>query len=144
MLLYRIEVVYSSNINNLKDHEAIKEMFYAPMKTIVTFSIVAVVIILLFASGHIHDNQQMYAVNTGNVGHLYEGGIPGYPYFGGYPNYGGYPYITGYGHHYDTGGDHSYGYGYGGYPYNGDHSYNHDYGGYTFFHHHHHHHHHTH
>jgi hypothetical protein len=97
------------------------------MKTIVTFSIVAALIVLLFASGYIHKNQQIYAVNTGNVGHLYEGGIPGYPYFGGYPNYGGYPYITGYGH-----------------PYNGDHSYDYGYGGYTFFHHHHHHHHHTH
>jgi hypothetical protein len=78
-------------------------MFHAPMKTIVTFSIVAVLIVLLFASGHIQGNQQIYAVNTGNVGHLYEGGIPGYPYFGGYPNYGGHPYITGYGHRYDTG-----------------------------------------
>jgi hypothetical protein len=119
--------VYSSNINNLKYHEAIKEMFHAPMKTIVTFNIVAALIVLLFDSGHIHGNQQIYAVNTGNVGHLYEGGIPGYPYFGGYPNYGGYPYITGYGH-----------------PYNEDHSYDYGYGGYTFFHHHHHHHHHTH
>jgi hypothetical protein len=128
--------VYSSNINNLKDHDGIKEVFHAPMKTIVTFSIVTALIVLLFASGT-HKNQQIYAVNTGNVGHLYEGGIPGYPYFGGYPNYGGYPYITGYGHPYN--GDHSYDYGYGGYPYIT--GYGHPY---TFFHHHHHHHHHTH
>jgi len=126
--------VYSSNINNLKDHEAIKEMFYAPMniKTMLTTSIlfVAGLIALLFAPGPLHENHQVFAANnakTGNVGHLYQGGIPGYPYFGGYPNYGGYPYITGYG-----------------YPYDGDHSYNHGYGGYTFFQHHHHHHHHTH
>ena len=77
-------------------------MFHAPMniKTTVTFSIlfVAVPIALL------PENQQVFGANTGNVGHLYEGGIPGYPYFGGYPyvtvapNYGGYPYVTGYGH----------------------------------------------
>jgi hypothetical protein len=51
-------------------------------------------------------NQQTLAVNAaggspggssniGNVGHLYVGGLPGYPYFGGYPGYGGYPYNTG-------------------------------------------------
>jgi len=140
--------VYSSNINNLKDHEPIKEMFHAPIdiKTILTISIlyIAGLIALLFAPGPLHENQVFAAnnANTGNVGHLYEGGIPGYPYFGGYPNYGGYPYITGYGHPYNEG--HTYDYGYGGYPYDGDHSYNNGYGGYTFFHHHHHHHHHTH
>jgi len=124
-------------------------MFHAPMniKIILTFSVffVAGLIALLFAPGPLHENQQVFAVNnanTGNVGHLYQGGIPGYPYFGGYPNYGGYPYITGYGHPYNE--DHSYDYGYGGYPYDGDHSYNHGYGGYTFFQHHHHHHHHHH
>src|SRR5215831_1844414 len=129
-------------------------MFHAPMyvKTIVTFSILLVAALLL-------ENQQVFAVNNANpgtVGHLYEGGIPGYPYFGGYPNYGGFPYITGYGHPYDTSSDHSYDYGYGhpyngdhsydygyGHPYNDDHSYDYGYGGYTFFHHHHHHHHHT-
>jgi hypothetical protein len=125
-------------------------MFHAPMnlKTTVTFNIlfVAALIALLFASGHILENQQVSAANNaniGNVGHLYQGGIPGYPYFGGYPNYGGYPYITGYGHPYNS--DHSYDYGYG-YPYNteGDHSYDYGYGGYTFYHHHHHHHHHSH
>jgi len=84
------------------------------LKTTVTFSIlfIAALIALLFASGPILESQQAFAANTGNVGHLYEGGVPGYPYFGGYPNYGGYPYITGY----DTGGDHSYDYGYGGTP----------------------------
>jgi hypothetical protein len=108
----------------------IEEMFHASMnlKTTLTFSILftAALISLLFASGHILENQQAFAANTGNVGHLYEGGVPGYPYFGGYPNYGGYPYITGYGYPYDTGGDHSYD----------------GYGGYTYYHHHHHHHHH--
>ena len=115
-------------------------MFHAPMNT--TFGILfiaATFSILLSASGHIFQNQQVFAANPGNVGHLYEGGVPGYPYFGGYPNYGGYPYITGYGHPYE--GDHSYDYGYG-HPY--DHSYDYGYGGYTFYHHHHHdHHHHT-
>ena len=118
---------------------------------ILTFSIVAVLIVLLFASGHILENQQVFAANPGTVGHLYEGGIPGYPYFGGYPNYGGFPYITGYGYPYYTGGDHSYDYRYSypyitgyGHPYGDDHSYDYGYGGYTFFHHHHHHHHHTH
>jgi hypothetical protein len=119
------------HINNLKDHEVVKEMFHAPVKTTFTFSVlfVGALIALLFASGHILENQHAFAVfaaNTGNVGHLYQGGIPGYPYFGGYPNYGGYPYITGYGSHYD-----------------GDHSYDYGYGGYTFYHHHHHHHHHS-
>jgi hypothetical protein len=96
------------------------------LKTTLTFSIlyIAALISLLFASGPILENQQAFAVNTGNVGHLYEGGVPGYPYFSGYPNYGGYPYITGYGYPYDTGGDHSYDY---------------SYGGYTYYHHHHHH-----
>jgi len=116
--------VHSSNINNLKDHEVIKEMLHALMKTIVTFNIVAALIALLFAPGPLFENQ-VFAANPGNVGHLYQGGIPGYPYFGGYPNYGGYPYITGYGH-----------------PYDGDRSYDYGYGGYTFYHHHHHHHHH--
>jgi hypothetical protein len=113
------------------------------MKTTVTFSIlfVATSMALLYASGPLLENRQVFAANTGTVGHLYEGGIPGYPYFGGYPNYGGYPYITGYGHPYDTGGDHSYDYGYG-YPYNGDHS-DYGYGGYTVYHHHHHHQHHS-
>jgi hypothetical protein len=104
---------------------------------------IAAPIASLFASGHIFQNQQAFAANTGTVGHLYEGGIPGYPYFGGYPNYGGFPYITGYGHPYDTGSDHSYDYGYG--SYNGDHSYDYGYG-YPYnsdHHHHHHHHHHT-
>jgi len=119
-------------------------MFHAPMntKTSLTFSILFVaasVVLLLFARSPLLENQQAFAANTGTVGHLYEGGIPGYPYFGGYPNYGGFPYITGYGHPYDTGGDHSYNYGYG-YPYHGDHSY--DYGYRAFYHHHHHHHHH--
>jgi hypothetical protein len=114
------------------------------MKTALTFSIlfIAAPIALLSASAHILENQQVFAVNNanpGNVGHLYQGGIPGYPYFGGYPNYGGYPYITGYGYPYDTGGDHSYDYGYG-YPYDGDHSYDYGYGGNTFNQHHHHHH----
>jgi hypothetical protein len=115
------------HINNLKTI-VVEEMVHARvnLKTTVTFSIlfIAALIALLFASGPILESQQAFAANTGNVGHLYEGGVPGYPYFGGYPNYGGYPYITGY----DTGGDHSYDYGYGGYAYN----------------HHHHHHHHTH
>jgi hypothetical protein len=66
------------HINNLKDHEVVKEMFHAPMniKTTVTFSIlfVAALIALLFASGQILENQQVFAANTGNVGHLYEGG----------------------------------------------------------------------
>jgi len=112
------------------------------MKTTVTLSILFVVglIALLSAPGRILENQQVFGANTGTVGHLYEGGIPGYPYFGGYPNYGGFPYITGYGHPYDTGGDHSYDYGYG-YPYNGDHSYDYGYP-YNGDHHHHHHHHH--
>jgi hypothetical protein len=117
-------------------------MFHVPMniKTILAFSILFVADLIAL----LPENQQVFAANnanTGNVGHLYQGGIPGYPYFGGYPNYGGYPYITGYGHPYDS--DHSYDYGYG-YPYNtgGDHSY--DYGGYSFYHHHHHHHHHSH
>jgi hypothetical protein len=100
-------------------------MFHVPMnlKTTLTFSIlfIAALIALLFAPGHILGNQQAFAASTGIVGHLYEGGVPGYPYFGGYPNYGGYPYITGYGHPYDTGG----------------HSYDYGYGGYTYFHHHH-------
>jgi hypothetical protein len=64
-------------------------MFHAPMNT--TFSILfiaATFSILLSASGHIFQNQQVFAANPGNVGHLYEGGVPGYPYFGGYPNYG--------------------------------------------------------
>src|SRR5215472_16038737 len=97
-------------------------MFHAPMDTtfIILFIIVAP-IALLSTSGHIFQNQHVFAANPGTVGHLYEGGIPGYPYFGGYPNYGGFPYITGYGYPYDTGGDHSYDYGYG--SYNGDHSY---------------------
>jgi hypothetical protein len=117
------------------------------IKTTLTFGIlfVAASMALLYASGPLLENQQVFAVNNanpGNVGHLYQGGIPGYPYFGGYPNYGGYPYITGYGYPYDTGGDHSYDYGYG-HPYNGDHSYDYGYGGYTFYHHHHHHHHHS-
>src|SRR5215475_223605 len=77
-------------------------MFHAPMsiKKNLAFSIlfVAAPIALLSASGHIFQNQQVFAANPGTVGHLYEGGIPGYPYFGGYPNYGGFPYITGYGH----------------------------------------------
>jgi len=121
-------------------------MFHAPMsiKTNLPFSIlfVAAPIALLSASGHIFQNQQVFAANPGTVGHLYEGGIPGYPYFGGYPNYGGFPYITGYGYPYDTGGDHSdYGYGYPyitgyGHPYGGD--YDHGYGDH--YHHHHHHH----
>jgi hypothetical protein len=64
--------------------------------------------------------QQVFGATTGTVGHLYKGGIPGYPYFGGYPNYGGFPYITGYGHPYG----HSCDYGYG-YPYNGDHHHHH-------------------
>lgn len=121
-------------------------MFHVSITTTVTFSILfgAASMALLFASGPLLKNQQAFAVNPGNTGHLYEGGIPGYPYFGGYPNYGGYPYITGYAHPYDTGGDHSYdyGYGYGGYghPYD-DHSYDYGYGGYTSYHHHHHHHH---
>jgi hypothetical protein len=108
-------------------------MLHAPMNmktTVKTFSILFIAAPLALLS----ENQQVFAANnanTGTVGHLYEGGIPGYPYFGGYPNYGGFPYITGYGHPYDTGGDHSYDYGYG-YPYNSDHH-----------HHHHHHHHHT-
>jgi hypothetical protein len=117
------------HINNLKTIIVVEEMYHAPMnlKTTVTFSIlfIAALIALLFASGPILENQQAFAANTGNVGHLYQGGVPGYPYFGGYPNYGGYPYITGYGYPYDTGGDHSYDYGYG---------------GYTYYHHHHHHH----
>ena len=126
-------------------------MFHAPMniKTILTFSILFITapIVLLSAPGPLHENQQAFAANnanTGTVGHLYEGGIPGYPYFGGYPNYGGFPYITGYGHPYNSGGDHSYDYGYS-YPYNsgGDHSYNYGYGGYSYHHHHHHHHHHS-
>ena len=98
-------------------------------KTTITFSILAIAaaIAFLFASGPILGNQQAFAANVGNVGHLYQGGLPGYPYFGGYPGYGGYPYITGYGYPYDTGyGDHSYDPGYGGYPY--------------YYHHHHHHH----
>lgn len=107
-------------------------------KITITFSTltIAAAIALLFASGPILGNQQAYAANVaggrlgggnaGTVGHLYQGGIPGYPYFGGYPGYGGYPYITGYGYPYDAGyGDHSYDAGYGGYPY---------------YHHHHHHH----
>jgi hypothetical protein len=98
-------------------------MFHAPVNitTTVTFSVlfVAASMALLYASGALPKHQQLLAVNTGNVGHLYEGGIPGYPYFGGYPNYG---------HSYGTGGDHSYDYGYG---------------GYTFYRHHHHHHHHS-
>ena len=126
----------SLHINNIKNNEVVKEMFHAPMnsKTTVAFSIlfIAAPTALLSASGHILENQQVFAVNAGNVGHLYEGGIPGYPYFGGYPNYGGYPYITGYGYPYDTGyGAHSHDYGYAGYyPY--------------YYHHHHHHHHHSH
>jgi|SRR5215467_15695754 len=74
-------------------------MFHAPVNiTTTAFSIlfVAASVALLFASGL--ENQQVFAANASNVGHLYQGGIPGYPYFGGYPNYGGYPYITGYGH----------------------------------------------
>jgi len=123
-------------------------MFHTSMNitTTVTFSIlfIATPIALLSASGHMLENQQVFAVNNANpgtVGHLYEGGIPGYPYFGGYPNYGGFPYITGYGYPYDTGGDHSYDYGYG-FPYiTGDgHPYSYDYG-YGGHHHHHHHHH---
>jgi len=103
-------------------------MLHAPMniKTILAFSILFVADLIAL----LPENQQVFAANNaniGNVGHLYQGGIPGYPYFGGYPNYVGYPYITGYGHPYDSGGDHSYDYGYG---------------GYTFYHHHHHHHHH--
>jgi hypothetical protein len=124
--------VHSSNINNLKDHEVVEEMFHAPMnmKKAITFSIlfIAAPLALLSASGHILENQQVFAANPGTVGHLYEGGIPGYPYFGGYPNYGEFPYITGYGYPYNTGDHSDYGYGY---RYNGDH------------HHHHHHHHHT-
>ena len=91
------------------------------IKTILTLSILFVASprALLSASGPLLENRRVFAANTGNVGHLYEGGIPGYPYFGGYPNYGGYPYITGYGYPYN--GDHSYDYGYG-HPYNGDHS----------------------
>jgi len=122
-------------------------MFHATrnIPTTVTISIlfVAASMGLFFATAPSLKNQQVFAANPGTVGHLYEGGIPGYPYFGGYPNYGGFPYITGYGHPYDTGSDHSYDYGYG--SYNGDHSY--DYGsGYPYngdHHHHHHHHHHT-
>jgi hypothetical protein len=114
------------------------------IKTTVKSSIlfVAALIALLFARGPFLENQQAFAVNTGTVGHLYEGGIPGYPYFGGYPNYGGYPYITGYDYPYDTNGGHSYDYGYG-HSYDGGHSYDYGYGGYTFYHHHHHHHHHS-
>jgi hypothetical protein len=124
----------------LKNHEVVEEMFHAP-----SIIFVALPLVLLSASGHILENQQVFAANnanTGNVGHLYQGGIPGYPYFGGYPNYGGYPYITGYGYPYNTGGSHSYDYGYG-HSYDGDHSYDYGYGGYTFYHHHHHHHHHS-
>jgi hypothetical protein len=137
------------HINYLKNHEVVEEMFHAPIntKTTVTISILfiaAPIALLLSASGHIFQNQHpAFAANTSTVGHLYEGGIPGYPYFGGYPNYGGFPYITGYGYPYDS--DHSYDYGYG-YPYNtgGDHSYDYGDGGYTFYQHHHHHHHHHH
>jgi hypothetical protein len=114
------------DINNLKNHEVVEEMFHAPMnmETTITFSILFIAAPIAL----VPENQQVFAANPGTVGHLYEGGIPGYPYFGGYPNYGGFPYITGY--PYNTGGDHSYDYGYG-HPYNGDN------------HHHHHHHHHT-
>jgi len=136
--------VHSSNIwlhiNNLKTLIVVEEMVHAPMNiaTTITFSILfaAAPIALLFASGPLLESQQAFAANNaniGNVGHLYQGGVPGYPYFGGYPNYGGYPYDTGYGHPYDTGYGH---------PYGGDHSYNYSYGSYTFYHHHHHHHHH--
>jgi hypothetical protein len=95
-------------------------MFHASVnsKTTITISslTIAAAIGLLFASGPILGDQQAFAANAGNVGHLYLGGLPGYPYFGGYPGYGGYPYITGYGYPYDTG-YHSYDYSYGGYPY---------------------------
>jgi hypothetical protein len=94
-------------------------------KTTLAFSLtVAIAIASLFVSYPILGNQQVFAANVGNVGHLYQGGLPGYPYFGGYPGYGGYPYITGY----------------GGYPYHhlGDYP---GYGGYPYHHHHHHHHH---
>jgi hypothetical protein len=114
-------------------------MFHTSMnsKTTITLSTLAIAAIALFVSGPILGNQQALAANAaggrlggsnvGNVGHLYLGGLPGYPYFGGYPGYGGYPYITGYGYPYDTGyGNHSYDLGYGGYPY--------------YYHHHHHHH----
>jgi hypothetical protein len=80
-------------------------------KTTFAFSslTVAAAIASLFASCPILGNQQAFAANVGNVGHLYQGGIPGYPYFGGYPGYGGYPYITGY----------------GGYPYHHHHHHHH-------------------
>jgi hypothetical protein len=94
-------------------------------KSTITFCTSIAAIALLSVSGLILSQQALAARgsgNIGNVGHLYMGGLPGYPYFGGYPGYGGYPYITGYGHHYYDD--------YGGYPYHGGH------------HHHHHHHHH--
>ena len=98
-------------------------------KTTITFSILAIA-----ACNSIPICFRPYAwkptsipANVGSVGHLYQGGLPGYPYFGGYPGYGGYPYVTGYGYPYDTG--------------YGDHSYDPGYGAYTYYHHHHHHHH---
>jgi len=71
------------HINNLKTVTVVEEMFDAPMnlKTTITFSIlfIAALIALLFASGPILENhQQSFAANTGNVGHLYEGGVRGY------------------------------------------------------------------
>ena len=42
-------------------------------------------------------------VTSPSIRRPYEGGVPGYPYFGGYPNYGGYPYVTGYGYPYYIG-----------------------------------------
>ena len=96
----------------------------------ITFCTSITAVALLSVSGFIL-NQQVLAArgsgNIGNVGHLYMGGLPGYPYFGGYPGYGGYPYITGYGASPHYTGD--------------DHYYYDDYGGYYYNHHHHHHHH---
>ncbi|MGC2682336.1 MAG: hypothetical protein WA323_10740 [Candidatus Nitrosopolaris sp.] len=87
------------------------------MTTITYNTLTIAAVALLFISVPIL-NQLALTANakgSGNIGHLYLGGLPGYPYFGGYPGYGGYPYITGY----------------GGYPY---------YDGYYYHHHHHHHH----
>jgi hypothetical protein len=87
------------------------------MTTITYNTLTIAAVALLFISVPIL-NQQALTANakgSGNIGHLYLGGLPVYPYFGGYPGYGGYPYITGY----------------GGYPY---------YDGYYYHHHHHHHH----
>ncbi|MGB8936366.1 MAG: hypothetical protein WCC17_14820 [Candidatus Nitrosopolaris sp.] len=80
------------------------------MTTITYNTLTIAAVALLFISVPIL-NQQALTANakgSGNIGHLYLGGLPGYPYFGGYPGYGGYPcyggypYITGYGGYHIT------------------------------------------